>query len=393
MNEMKILYKKYQLFVFGIFVVICTSCVEDFEFGTQNFEDILVIESTITDEDKVQEVFLSRTFRLENNEPIPEQNATITVTDDQQITYSFVEASPGRYVSSTTFAATTGRSYQLQITTADGKSYASRSATLPQTSQIDNLFAERVINDQGVEGIGILVDSFDPTGNANFYRYEFEETYQIIPPFWSEVELEIISVNPPETNLVPRSREERVCYRTLFSNDIILTTTTTLDENRVSGFRVHFIEPDNSALRDGYSILVKQFVQSAEANQFFNTLKEFSDSESLFSQVQPGFVSGNILSVNDPDENVLGFFDVTSVSSARIFIKLKDFFPNAFRPDFQVQCNLIRETDEGRTISLVQNGFRVFSFEPIAEEYFLARPVCTDCNVLGTNVRPDFWVD
>ena len=390
---MKVLYKKYQLFVFGIFVAICTSCVEDFEFGTQNFEDILVIESTITDEDKAQEVFLSRTFRLENNEPIPEQNATITVTDDQQTTYSFVEASPGRYISSTTFAATTGRSYQLQITTADGRSYASRSATLPQTSQIDNLFAERVVNDQGVEGIGILVDSFDPTGNANFYRYEFEETYQIIPPFWSEVELEIISVNPPETNLVPRSREERVCYRTLFSNDIILTTTTTLDENRVSGFRVHFIEPDNSVLRDGYSILVKQFVQSAEANQFFNSLKEFSDSESLFSQVQPGFVRGNILSVNDPDENVLGFFDIASVSSARIFIKLKDFFPDALRPDFQVQCNVIRETDEGRTISLVQNGFRVFSFDPIAEEYFLTRPVCTDCNVLGTNVRPDFWVD
>ncbi len=369
------------------------SCVEEFEFGTQNFEDILVIESTITNELKAQEVFLSRTFRLENNEPVPEQNATVTVTDDQQTTYSFVETSPGRYVSSTTFAATAGRSYQLQITTADGRSYASRSATLPQTSQIDNLFAERVVNDQGVEGIGIFVDSFDPTGNANFYRYEFEETYQTVPPFWSEIELDIISSNPPEAELVPRSREERVCYRTQFSNNIILTTTSTLAENRVSGFRVHFIEPDNTVLRDRYSILVRQFVQSAEANQFFNTLKEFSDSESLFSQVQPGFVSGNILSVNDPDENVLGFFDVASVSSARIFVELKDFFPDAFRPDFPIECISNTETDLGEVIRRVEGGFRVFAFDPNSGEYFLTTQICTDCNVLGTNVRPDFWVD
>ncbi|WP_160114525.1 DUF4249 domain-containing protein [Aquimarina sp. AU474] len=378
-------------------ILVCNGCVEEFEFGTQNFEDILVIESTITDELKFQEVLISRTFRLENDDPLSENNATVSVVDDQQVVYTFNEAEPGRYVSVNMFAAQVGRSYQLQITTNDGVSYSSRSSILPQKTQIDNLYAERIINDDGVEGIGIFVDSFDPTGNANFYRYKFEETYQIIPPFWSALDLEIVSDNPPEVELVPRTREERVCYKTELSNNIILTGTNNLSENRVDRFMVRFIRPDDVVLRDRYSILVEQFVQSLEAHEFYSTLRDFSDSESLFSQVQPGFINGNIFSINNPNENVLGFFEVASVSSDRIFINLKDLIPTAVRPQFQGNCSEATLFEEGNVAIIIdllrRRGLRLVAFNPASGEYTLTIPICTDCNVLGTNVRPDFWED
>ncbi len=377
---------------------MCNGCVEEFEFGTQNFEDLLVIESTITDELKLQEVLISRTFRLENDGPLPESNATVSVIDDLQVEYVFNEAEPGRYVSVNMFEALAGRSYQLQITTNDGKSYSSRSSVLPQKTQIDNLYAEQVINDDGVEGIGIFVDSFDPTGNADFYRYEFIETYQIIPPFYSDITLEILSNEPPVIDIGPRTREERVCYRTEISNKIILNNIGTLSESNVNRFMVHFLPPDDEVLRNRYSILVRQLVQSAEANQFFETLKEFSDSESLFSQIQPGFIQGNILSVNNADENVLGFFEVATVSSERVFINFRDILPGVFRPDFQVRCTLLTQrgaTNNGirEVIRLAETGFRLVTFDATTNDYIFTTPICTDCNVLGTNIRPDFWVD
>ncbi len=394
--------KIYRLCILIGVGLLCNNCVDEFEFGTQNFEDILVVESTVTDELKFHEVLISRTFRLENDGPLPESGATVSVVDDQQVVYAFNEAEPGKYVSANMFEAEAGRSYQLRITTNDGVSYSSRSAALPQKTQIDDLYAERIINDDGVEGIGIFVDSFDPTGNASFYRYTFDETYQVIPPFWAPIDLEIISDNPPEVAIVPREREERTCYKTESSNNIILTTTNNLTENRIDRFMVHFIEPDNVVLRDRYSILVRQFVQSAEAQEFYSTLRDFSDSESLFSQVQPGFINGNIFSVDTPNENVLGFFEVVSVSSDRIFINRRDLIPNTVRPEFEANCtegSLFVETNVGIVIDLVRRrGLRLVAFEPSLTdpnrgEYTLTIPVCTDCTVSGTNIRPDFWED
>ena len=299
--------KIYRLLLLSGLALICNNCVEEFDFGTQNFEDILVVDARITDELKFQEVTLSRTFRLENEGPAPEIGASVSVTDDQQNVFQFSETTEGQYVSNVAFAAEPGVSYQLQITTQSGKSYTSRSVVLPHATPIDDLYAERIINDDGEEGIGFFVDSFDPTGNAFFYRYEYEETYQTIPPHWFDLDIEVISRNPPEIALVPREREERVCYKTEVSNRFIINTTSDLEENRVERFMVHFVTPSDVKVRDRYSILVRQFVQSPEAHEFFDTLSNFSDLESLFSQLQPGFVTGNILAVQDPNENVLGF--------------------------------------------------------------------------------------
>ncbi|SHJ06655.1 DUF4249 domain-containing protein [Aquimarina spongiae] len=373
---------------------VSNSCVEEFEFGTQNFEDVLVVDSRITDELKPQEVGLSRTFRLENEEPQPEPGATVSIVDDQQNVYSFSETEAGNYVSDIAFRAMPDVSYQLQITTDGGESYTSKQVRLPQTTQIDDLYAEPIVNDDGEEGIGIFVDTFDPSGNADFYRYEYEETFQIIAPFWSNQDINVISRTPPVYEVVQREREERVCYKSEFSNRIILNETTGLNENNVERFMVNFVPTSDFKIRDRYSILVKQFVQSQEAYEFFELLKDFSDLESLLSQIQPGFVTGNLTSVNRPDDKVLGFFEVTSVSEKRIFINRRELFPRADRPAFPLNCTLTRidndnpqrivDAVELRGLKLVQVG---------TNGVVLVFKSCSDCTVLGSNIRPDFWED
>ena len=74
------------------------------------------------------------------------------------------------------------------------------------------------------------------------------------------------------------------------------------------------------------------------------------------------------------------------------------FLPGVFRPDFQVNCTLLSQrgvTDNEirEIIRLTEIGFRLFTFDAISNTYVFTRPICTDCNFLGTNVRPDFWMD
>ena len=390
--------KIYRLLLLSGLALVCNNCVEEFDFGTQNFEDILVVDARITDELKFQEVTLSRTFRLENEGPAPEIGASVSVTDDQQNVFQFSETTEGQYISNVAFAAEPGVSYQLQITTQSGKSYASRSVVLPQATPIDDLYAERIINDDGEEGIGFFVDSFDPTGNAFFYRYEYEETYQTIPPHWFDLDIKVISRNPPQIELVAREREERVCYKAERSNQFILNTTSDLTENRVERFMVHFLTPSDVKLRDRYSILVRQFVQTPEAHEFFDTLSNFSDLESLFSQLQPGFVTGNILAVEDPNENVLGFFEATPISEKRIFVNRLDLFPESLRPEFPGTCSFFEESDRdvaGVIDAVERRGLKLIAVRGSFSTniYDFTNKLCSDCNVLGSNIRPDFWVD
>jgi hypothetical protein len=66
-------------------------------------------------------------------------------------------------------------------------------------------------------------------------------------------------------------------------------------------------------------------------------LKELSGSDGILSQNQPGFFFGNIKSVENPNEKVIGYFEVSSVSSQRIFFNYEDVFPGSTTTKIPIQ--------------------------------------------------------
>ena len=376
-----------------------TACVEPFEPETITFESALVVEATITDELKNQEIFLSRTFEFEEDGADPETNARVVVNDDQGGVFEFIEITAGVYESSTAFRAVSGRSYQLNITTNDGRTYSSSTVQLPVSTQLDSIYAERIVNNDGVEGIAIYADSFDPSGNSQNYRYTYEETFRVIAPKWTPEDL----IGDPEGGcgllVVPREREERVCYRTENSTNIIQIDTNGFNEDRVSRFLVRFISRDDYIISHRYSILVRQLVQSNASYSFYDTLREFSGSQSLFSETQVGFLNGNVSSGVDDNEKVLGYFDVSTVDERRIFFDYEDFFPGEPLPPFVNPCNETAPViaNPGGCILrpiVESNAVRFFGEnQPAAGEGpFLVVPrVCGDCTVLGSTEVPEFW--
>ena len=387
-----------------IIVAIVSNCVEPYEVGTQqSFENILVVEATITNEMKYQEIKLGRTYRLEDEGPAYEMNANVTVVDDAQNTYNFQEIDSGTYRSVVKFKAEIGKSYQLLITGSDGKSYTSTKQQIASEKGLDSVYAKVVTDNSGREGISIFVDSYDASANSKYYRYEYEETFKVVAPYASIYDAIEITYEPPVYELVPR-KEGRVCYKTIHSNTIMQIQTVGFSEDRVTKFPILFIDERDYKTTYRYSILVKQYVQSPDSYTFYNTLNKFSDSENVFSQVQTGYFRGNIFSTNNKEEKVLGFFELASVSSQRIFFSHHDFFPDNTYPPYFMPCNLVNPLLESPSLGgfagsplldALGSGDWVYydQTEDTSRPLTLVETQCGDCTSFASSVKPDFWID
>lgn len=422
----------YMIFLLGM---VLQSCIEEVPIAEGpespvSIEDILIVEATITDEFKSQEVLLSRGSSFSGAGVVNfERNATVRVLDEVGNTYIFEEQAPGRYVSSTPFSAQQGVDYRLSLITEDGVAYESETSRINGTSRIDAIYAERTTSDNGVEGMAIFVDSSSPGGEVNDYRYTYEETYKIIAPNWTAFEFEILSEGEvivddntgeteiiyPDVALVPRAREEQTCFNTVSSTDIILSDGVPTGGTELKRNLIRFIGREDAIISHRYSILVKQFLQSAEAAEFYRTLLQFSQNQSLFSEVQPGLIEGNITSVSDENAVAIGLFNVAGVTERRLFFDYEDFFPGEALPPYFGTVNCERyfapilgnperdgpippnETCGESLVDLIKGERIEFVESNVPGEcegpYLVTQRECGDCTALGSNVVPEFWVD
>lgn len=414
----------------GRFVVLIVGfgvlwgCIDPFAFETETFQDALVIEASLTNEMKRHQVKLSRAVRFEDSISAPERNAQVRILDDMENTFEFREVEAGRYAASSEFAAQKGRAYTLVIQTADGTVYRSNPEQIVAEAEIAALYADRETNDQGEDGIFVYADSFDSSGEAQYYRYEYEETYKIVAPNWVPLEFQLTNYEPcnPDTydpniiydlEIAKRAHEEQTCYNTVASTDITLASSAGLSERRVERFPVRFIPGTDFILTHRYSILVKQFVQSGDAFSYYQSLDNFSSSTSIFTEIQPGLLEGNITAENDEDQIVLGYFEVASVSEKRIFFGYRDFYPDAPFPLYVSNC--VPFTAPLEHVSYCFEDIDLFTgpcqeslIERMARDaiafldvnipdvecegpYTVVARECGDCTALGSNVIPDFW--
>jgi hypothetical protein len=221
---------------------------------------------------------------------------------------------------------------------------------------------------------------------------------------WSAFELVIVSETPMVIEKRMKTIENKTCYNTLYSNDILQHETSTLTEDNVN-YAIRFIADTDVMIANRYSILVKQYVQSFNAYNYYNTLNKLSSSENVFNINQPGFIAGNISCETEKDEKVIGFFEVSSISEKRMFFNFRDIFTTPFPTDVS-SCELISPPlivqGGGTPLLNVMKNNKYIYFEdditPGTEEtprgpYLLVTKACGDCTELGSNIKPSFWID
>ena len=409
--------KYFRSYTWGILIFACflVSCIEEIEpVISSDTEDFLVVEAIITDELKQQEVLLSRAIGL-MQVPQRETRASVKVIDSDGIEFVFDETEDGVYTSRVAFAALQGQSYTLQISTIDGREYVSSDIATPKSSAVEDFKVLRLTNDNGIEGVGIFLDISSDGNDPGYFRYEFEETYKIIAPRWEPLRFRVVQDQPCQeipftVDLVPWEDERRTCFGSSKNTNLIQGSTADVVSGIVQDFPLHFISSDNYIIANRYSIEVTQFSQTQDAFLFYQQLGDFSSFDNIFSQVQPGFLEGNIRATSDDEELVLGYFEVASVSKQRLFFNYSELFPGELPPPYPTNCGEEALRSPGLTgpqapfcvdgrclsscvsplIDLIRLGQVTYAFGE-AGSFFTWPATCGDCTTLGSNVVPEFW--
>ena len=431
----------FMLFI-GLSLISCIDVLDIDEITNVDGSGLLVVEAILTDELKNQVVYLSRSDNRSDLERdttfIPfltpglrprdtvsvETGARVRVLADDGREFAFTETRDGFYNSDEVFALQMGIEYRLEIMKRDGNEYLSDAVQVQGKARIENVYAERAVSETGADGVAIFVDGQPVEGTTENYRYGYEETYKVIAPLWASQEFKLTNYTLcPESDytleVVDREVQNRVCYNTIDSNTVIQTSTLNSTTNNVERFMVRFIGKDNFIITHRYSILVKQFVQSQESYTFYETLRKFSSSESLFSQIQPGELLANISRIDGNREDVLGWVEAVSVTEQRIFFDFEELFPEEELPDYPFNCQLLSVPERilwcprgapeqlrdgcppGAIEGIVGNFYTYYAGdEPelapnstCPGPYVVTTNICGDCRLLGDNVEPEFWIE
>lgn len=401
--------------------LLLLGCTEPYALQTETFESALVIEATITDEYKFQEIKLSRTYRLEEDGPESEVGAVVYVTDSNGNRYDFTE-NGDKYISQQEFAASAGINYQLHIATSDGKIYNSTAEKLNSTTNIEDLEVVKGTNSHEENGLQIFARSTPSSGATEYYRYVYEETNKVISPHWISQRGIVLPIlpTPPEdpTEYVvmePWPYEAKICYSTEDSKEILLGTTST-NTSTSNNFPIRFLKDTDYKIANRYTIKVTVYNESLAAYNYYDALKKTAAGGSLLSQNQPGFYNGNIKNATNPIEKVIGFFDVAHVSSKRIFFNFEEYYPNQEKPDYPYYCPKMTLDNEHEfkyrycfcygqpncPNNPICGGFYVLTTVKNREKavyifgnefIHLTNIQCGDCTSFSSNIRPSFWID
>lgn len=372
------------------------SCVEPYDVRSIDFEKAVVVEGRFMDQPQGHYVKLSYTRPIGEKENIPLTNAAVWVEDSDGTRIDFNEAELGLYKSDESVVGVVGKCYQLFFTTHEGKHYQSTVHELLASPPIDSIYdvyAEKADKNaaQLKKGIQFFIDTHDETNKAQYFRYEWEETYEVRAHYPSYYEY----LTNPDT-VVGRTQDVSPCYVSSKSIAINVGTTVNLTENRLSEVPIRFITHDTDHLRFAYSILVRQYAISAEAYGFYRKVLENNHDNGALFDKQLGVVAGNITAMGDPEETVLGFFEVSGISEKRSFFTYGELDKRFPLPSQAYPCPAQHNTS---TIDSLEYYIRGKGYAIVSAEYkdgefngTLAPMYCTDCRFRGPAVKPDFWI-
>lgn len=199
------------------------------------------------------------------------------------------------------------------------------------------------------------------------------------------------------------------CYRENFSNSLILSNTSGISGNRAFDVPLRFLPVDNLDLTNRYSIEVTQYSINDKSYAYYNKLREFNESSGSLFDKQQGIVLGNLTSVSDENEIVLGYFEVSSVTRFRKFYNIDEFGVEVTSQisGFSQQCkasDFISTTLDSLSfynpddpIEKRRNApYRIYLWEPSPPPYgtsYLRLAACVSCTRYGKLEKPTYWID
>jgi hypothetical protein len=375
--------------------------MDPYDVKVKDYEDLLVVDALLTNEDKSHSVKLSRSIANLGDQPKLIENAVVTILCDDGTKEILKEVQPGVYkTDSINFKTEIGKKYQLEIQTTNGKRYQSTECVLLPESEIKNIYYQKgsyiTDNDQEVFGVDFFLDG--DSEKDSYLRWMFEETWKFHTQYATLVGFnenkELIGIPPVNY----------FCWKNERSNQIVVHSLKNQSSTELKGKKICFVQAgENDRFNMKYSILIKQLAISQEEYNFWNKLKASTEDVDDIFGTQPFSISGNVKNVNDDKEPVLGYFQVGTVVSKRLFldyIAVKNL--GLDKVYYSETCKLDTINADGKPYTnlydiyydnVLNGGYGLHDALPGGGGLLLCLPECVDCTLTGSNKKPIFWED
>ncbi|MGI9542114.1 MAG: DUF4249 domain-containing protein [Cyclobacteriaceae bacterium] len=240
----------------------------------------MVVQGWITDRPGPHEVVLSTTAPFDSNQPTPKiAGATVMIVDDQGAVYPLFESSrAGYYQTADTARGVVGRSYALKVFTKESMQYQSLPESLVAVPSIESFSCISDENQQGITGSTVSISFTDFANQPNFYRWK-------------------VFINGENK-----------------SGEVYLGIDDFIDGNQLQ-VELGFYE---SKPLDVFRIEQLSLTESGFEYLEMLTTQTFGLG-TVFSPA-PAPIPSNLHNVNNPNEQVLGYFGASSVASVA-FVK------------------------------------------------------------------------
>ena len=371
-----------------LLIASTTACVDKYWPEIDKYENLLVVDGLLTNDDEPTVVKLSISTALDRSQITPVTGASLhfsTLTGSSFI--YFTETEPGTYqITDPTFKGEINQFYQLYIELQDGRQYASDLCKLATPSPIDSVYG--IVENQelsgynhDLQGVQFYIDNHSTNADTNYYLWRCIQTYEYKATFT----LDYIWEGYPITVGNPDSL--RTCWRTKNVDEIFTYSTKNLTTPVITKYPINYTSTETKMLSIRYSLLVNQLNISQAAFNFWDALRQQNIEQGSLYTRQPIQIRGNIRNLENPDEPVLGYFTVAGITKKRIFTNRPSnlqFYYSICEPDFE-------------TVTLI--GASTPLFWPI---YITDIPgmgwamassdVCFDCRLEGGELTPpNFW--
>jgi hypothetical protein len=374
-------------------IFLLHSCREEYFADIDKYEDILVVDGTITNQPGPYEIRLSKSSPINRPELKPFAGAQVTVLDNLGNEEIFTEVSPGIHVSEEDgMQGVVGRKYKVVIATAADDVYESDFQVLQDPTGIGDVYAEIESKNSSdpfypTYGYQFYVDSESSEADTVNLMWRLTGTYKYQSDFYIRYYYDYGLHEFPDADSL------YTCYKTDVIQGIYTFSTAGLMDNEVKRLPLNYVTTDTRMLSIRYSLLVEQYTLPSEAYEYYNNLQTISAQQGLLYAQQPFQVRGNLKNATRPEEPILGYFLVAGMAQKRIFVnrppsdKVEFYYGECVlsEADFEAY-GYIRWTDR-RTwplyVTTSTSGRRALTHQD-----------CVDCRKLGGIIeKPDFWID
>jgi hypothetical protein len=303
------------VFCIGLIIGVIDSCIDPFEYDPDQTERILVVDGQFTTQRSDHYLRINQTPLFGLTAGVAVKQAIVALVDGkgEKVFYSETEE-PGVYRLPEILAkGEVGETYYLEIQRKNGSVYRSTPQVMPPRVEMDSVYWE-------LDGnfVRIYADSGLPDdGKTVFLKWEFEEDYSFP---------EIICNPFGITNTCYFKEKQLIRFLALRTNN----------DNNIQRFervKVHTelnVAQHAEKWRGRHYYSVYQQSISEEAYDYWQKINDASSPSGTVFDVIPGTISGNVFNVDDPDETVVGLFELASVDTARTYIVPGNFIENDF---------------------------------------------------------------